>query len=273
MIIRDFHKEKTTDRRVGAQQWELVRLLLADDGMGFSFHITTIAAGSEHTFHYKNHFESVYCVAGEGSIEDLATGEVHELRPVSCMRWISMTSTHYVARPRWSLRAASTRPSRARKCTAKTGLTRWKIPEPKAGRGEKPPAQIPMTYTVEKIGGTCMSRARELLDTLYVGDRDQGAIYNRVFVVSAFGGITNMLLEHKKTGSPGVYARFSNDDSGAGWAMRCATPPRACAKSTARFWTMTVTANALTHSCVTGSRGRAPVCWICSALGHTVISA
>ncbi|MGP9789477.1 aspartate kinase [Roseinatronobacter sp. NSM] len=74
-----------------------------------------------------------------------------------------------------------------------------------------------MTHTVEKIGGTCMSRARELLDTLYVGDRDQAAIYNRVFVVSAFGGITNMLLEHKKTGSPGVYARFAHDDSGAGW--------------------------------------------------------
>ena len=81
MIIRDFHKEKTTGRRVADQQWESVRMLLADDGMGFSFHITTIAAGSEHTFHYKNHFESVYCVSGEGSIEDLATGEVHEIRP------------------------------------------------------------------------------------------------------------------------------------------------------------------------------------------------
>jgi L-ectoine synthase len=42
---------------------------------------TTIAAGSEHSFHYKNHFESVYCISGEGSIEDLATGEVHDIRP------------------------------------------------------------------------------------------------------------------------------------------------------------------------------------------------
>lgn len=81
MIVRDLNKEKQTERRVAAQQWESVRLLLADDGMGFSFHITTIAAGSEHTFHYKNHFESVYCISGEGSIEDLATGEIHELRP------------------------------------------------------------------------------------------------------------------------------------------------------------------------------------------------
>ncbi len=85
-----------------------------------------------------------------------------------------------------------------------------------------------MTHTVEKIGGTCMSRARELLDTLYLGDRDE--IYGRMFVVSAFGGITNMLLEHKKTGSPGIYARFANDDSGAGWqdAMR-ETAEKMCA--------------------------------------------
>jgi L-ectoine synthase len=81
MIVRDFNIEKKTDRRVSDQKWESVRLLLAGDGMGFSFHITTIEGGSEHTFHYKNHFESVYCIAGEGEIEDLATGEVHQITP------------------------------------------------------------------------------------------------------------------------------------------------------------------------------------------------
>lgn len=81
MIVRDFNIEKKTDRRVADQRWESVRLLLADDGMGFSFHITTIEGGSEHTFHYKNHYESVYCIAGEGSIEDLATGERHHIQP------------------------------------------------------------------------------------------------------------------------------------------------------------------------------------------------
>jgi L-ectoine synthase len=49
--------------------------------MGFSFHITTIYQGAELQMHYKNHLESVYCVSGEGSIEDCATGEVHEIRP------------------------------------------------------------------------------------------------------------------------------------------------------------------------------------------------
>ncbi|HKJ94049.1 MAG TPA: ectoine synthase [Gammaproteobacteria bacterium] len=68
-----------TDRDVAAQQWKSRRFLLKDDGMGFSFHETIIPAGSEHTFWYKHHLEAVYCVAGNGSIEDLATGEVHQI--------------------------------------------------------------------------------------------------------------------------------------------------------------------------------------------------
>lgn len=81
MIVRDLNEAKNTERKVQSDGWDSVRLLLAGDNMGFSFHITTIYADTELHFHYKNHFESVYCVAGEGSIEDLATGEVHEIRP------------------------------------------------------------------------------------------------------------------------------------------------------------------------------------------------
>lgn len=72
-------------------------------------------------------------------------------------------------------------------------------------------------HTVEKIGGTSMSRIHELRDTLIIGDRNPADLYHRIFVVSAFGGITNLLLEHKKTGKPGVYALFSNDDNDHGW--------------------------------------------------------
>jgi len=81
MIIRDFNELKSGPRSVSDARWNSVRMLLADDGMGFSFHITTIQAGSEHTFHYKNHFESVYCISGSGAITDLATGETHQIRP------------------------------------------------------------------------------------------------------------------------------------------------------------------------------------------------
>ncbi|MEW2915008.1 aspartate kinase [Leisingera sp. JC11] len=72
-------------------------------------------------------------------------------------------------------------------------------------------------HTVEKIGGTSMSRIRELRDTLIIGGRTGSSLYHRIFVVSAFGGITNLLLEHKKTGEPGVYALFANDDNDHGW--------------------------------------------------------
>lgn len=81
MIVRDLAKEKHTRRNVRSDGWESVRLLLKGDDMGFSFHITTIHEGAELPMHYQNHLESVYCVAGEGSIEDVATGEVHPIRP------------------------------------------------------------------------------------------------------------------------------------------------------------------------------------------------
>ncbi len=72
-----------------------------------------------------------------------------------------------------------------------------------------------MTHTVEKIGGTSMSRLNELCETLFM--KQGKAEYGRIFVVSAFGGITNLLLEHKKTGAPGVYARFANAEDDHGW--------------------------------------------------------
>lgn len=83
MIVRDFNKivEQEKNRVVSDANWTSVRMLLADDNMGFSFHITFLEEGSEHTFEYKNHFESVYCMKGKGSITDLATGETHEITP------------------------------------------------------------------------------------------------------------------------------------------------------------------------------------------------
>ena len=83
MIVRDFNEIVKQDRGriVADAKWRSVRMLLADDGMGFSFHITFLEAGSEHQFHYKHHFESVYCMSGKGSITDLGTGETHEIGP------------------------------------------------------------------------------------------------------------------------------------------------------------------------------------------------
>ncbi len=71
MIVRNLAEAERTDRRVVAVNWESTRLLLKEDGMGFSFHITTIYPGTETQIWYKNHLESVYCIEGEGEVEVL----------------------------------------------------------------------------------------------------------------------------------------------------------------------------------------------------------
>jgi len=73
-------------------------------------------------------------------------------------------------------------------------------------------------HTVEKIGGTSMLQADIVMDNILLGDRGQDEIYNRIFVVSAYGGMTDKLLEHKKTTKPGVYALFSAADSEWAWS-------------------------------------------------------
>ena len=81
MIVRDLESARLGDRLVNSNGWDSTRLLLAGDKMGFSFHITRIHAGTSHEFHYKHHFESVYCISGEGQIEEFDTGKVHQIRP------------------------------------------------------------------------------------------------------------------------------------------------------------------------------------------------
>lgn len=81
MIVRHINDVIGTDREVEAPegQWVSRRMLLANEKMGFSFHETIIRAGTKTHIHYQNHLEAVYCVAGNGKIEDLATGKVHEI--------------------------------------------------------------------------------------------------------------------------------------------------------------------------------------------------
>jgi aspartate kinase len=61
--------------------------------------------------------------------------------------------------------------------------------------------------SVEKIGGTSMSQFGEVLKNIIL--RDPKHVNGRIYVVSAYAGVTNQLLEHKKTGEKGVYARFA----------------------------------------------------------------
>lgn len=83
MIVRKLHDAEKTERRVVSPcgGWESTRLLLKDDNMGFSFHITTIYQGADLPMHYQNHLESVYCISGTGEIETLDEGKTYPIEP------------------------------------------------------------------------------------------------------------------------------------------------------------------------------------------------
>jgi len=81
MIIRKLTELDGTDRVVEATTWSSRRLLLAKDGMGFSMHDTILHPGTETPMWYRNHVEAVYCIEGEGEVEDLDEGVKHRIEP------------------------------------------------------------------------------------------------------------------------------------------------------------------------------------------------
>ncbi|MGY3222276.1 L-ectoine synthase [Bradyrhizobium sp. USDA 4512] len=119
MIVRQLRDIRKTDRLVKSKGWDSARLLLKSDGMGFSFHITTMYAGEELKMHYQNHLEAVFILKGTGTIEDLGTGETHKLAP-GIMYALNKNDQHIVRpghRPPDGLRVqpAGHRPGSARR--------------------------------------------------------------------------------------------------------------------------------------------------------------
>jgi aspartate kinase len=61
---------------------------------------------------------------------------------------------------------------------------------------------------VEKVGGTSMSSFEVVVDNVIRGFGGENKLNRRAIIVSAFGGITDLLLENKRDGAPGVYGHF-----------------------------------------------------------------
>lgn len=82
MIVRTLAEISGTEREVHADNgnWVSRRLVLNDDGAGFSFHETIIKGGTETHIWYQHHIEAVYCVGGEGEIEDIKSGKVYPIK-------------------------------------------------------------------------------------------------------------------------------------------------------------------------------------------------
>jgi L-ectoine synthase len=83
MIVRSLADVVGTERDVAGEGWRSRRLLLRDDGMGFSLHDTVVEGGAELDMEYRHHLEACYVMQGTAEITDLATGEQHQLRPGS----------------------------------------------------------------------------------------------------------------------------------------------------------------------------------------------
>jgi L-ectoine synthase len=81
MIVRTLADCEQSNRKIVTETWDSTRMLLKDDNMGFSFHITTIYANTETHIWYQNHLESVFCISGEGEIETIADGKIYPIAP------------------------------------------------------------------------------------------------------------------------------------------------------------------------------------------------
>jgi L-ectoine synthase len=81
VIIRSLEDVSRTERDVAGEGWRSRRILRRDDGMNFSLHWTEVAAGTEMELTYAQHLEANLCIEGEGEVVDLASNQVHELRP------------------------------------------------------------------------------------------------------------------------------------------------------------------------------------------------
>jgi L-ectoine synthase len=81
MIVRTTADLRATKGEVRTASWFSYRLLHAEDGMGVTLTDATLEPGLDQTWWYKNHLEAVYCLEGEGTLEDLATGEVYPIKP------------------------------------------------------------------------------------------------------------------------------------------------------------------------------------------------
>lgn len=83
MIVRKLAEARASGRLIVSPDgnWDSTRLLLKDDNMGFSFHITTIYRGADFRMHYQNHLEAVYCISGRGEVVTLADDTTHTIEP------------------------------------------------------------------------------------------------------------------------------------------------------------------------------------------------
>lgn len=83
MIVRTLDEIEGTELDVRGDGWRAQRLLVRDDGLGFSLSETTVDGGASMDLWYKHHSEACYCIEGEAEITERDSGAVHRIGPGS----------------------------------------------------------------------------------------------------------------------------------------------------------------------------------------------
>jgi len=83
MLKRKLDDVGGTERDVHGPGWRSRRLIVAEDGLPYSLHVTVLDRGARLQFEYAHHHETVYCIEGKGTVNDLSTDEVVTLNPGS----------------------------------------------------------------------------------------------------------------------------------------------------------------------------------------------
>lgn len=81
MIVKTLEDILGTKGEAHGPKWHSMRLLHAEDGLGVTLTDSILEAGFQMTLWQKNHLEACYCLEGRGTVEELDTGTVHEIRP------------------------------------------------------------------------------------------------------------------------------------------------------------------------------------------------
>jgi L-ectoine synthase len=80
MIVRTRGDITGTKGEVRTENWSSCRFLHKQDGMGLTLTDAILEPGLDEVFWYKNHLETVYCLEGQGTLEDLTTGHTYAVK-------------------------------------------------------------------------------------------------------------------------------------------------------------------------------------------------
>lgn len=81
MIVKTVEDLSGTKGEAHGDKWHSMRLLHREDGMGVTLTDSVLEEGFTMTLWQKNHLEACYCLEGEGTVEELDSATVHEIRP------------------------------------------------------------------------------------------------------------------------------------------------------------------------------------------------